>query len=161
MEELRVRLTTINANAQPLPLPRPTYSGDDVTVTKTLANVFDTKQMSSFSRNNQYMSHVNVRKQKENFSNMIASPFNSERNYPSWESLVRGNNDMIDMLYDKVDNMLASKNKPGVVDANKPIVFSYFHKGKVTAIDADGFRFYTLTLDNTAFMSHKYISRPL
>ena len=128
-----------------------------------------------------------MRTQHENFTHMIASPFNSEPQYDNWESVIRGSNDMMGMLYDKVGNMLAPRNKPNVIDTKKQIVFSYYDKGKVIVLDAQEFRFYITTLielktlpstdgsgsgtlfpispyydkDNPAFMSHKYISRAL
>ena len=98
MELLRVRLTTIdnNADAQTRPSPRPTYFGGDPTLVKTLANVLDSKQVSNFSRNNQYLPHLNVCTQHENFVHMIASPFNSDLQYDSWESAIRGGDDMME-----------------------------------------------------------------
>ena len=83
--------------------------------------------------------------------------------------------------------MSVSNNKPDMVDTNRQIVFSYFHKGKTTSLDAQEFRHYSQTLvelktlpstdssgsgtmypifpyydkDNAAFMSHKYIPRSL
>ena len=68
MEELRVRLTSINsnANAQPLPSSRPTYSGEEPSVAKTLSNIYDPKHVSSFARDDQYISHTSVCAQKEN-----------------------------------------------------------------------------------------------
>ena len=71
---------------------------------------------------------------------------------------MRGNNDMMDMLSllcDKVDNMLASKNKPNVVDTKKEIVFSYFDKDKVTALDAQEFHYYSSTLIELDFAQHR------
>ena len=130
---------------------------------------------------------MNVRAQQKNFSHMIASPFNSELHFASWESAMRGNNVMMNMLYDKVNNMLVSKNTPDVVDTKKQIVFPKFCKGSVASLDAQEVRYYSLTLielktlhstdgsgsgtmfstlpyydkDNAAFMSHKYISHSI
>ena len=54
MEELRAQLMTINsnANAQPLPSSRPTYSGEEPSVAKTMTNIYDPKCVSNFARNN-------------------------------------------------------------------------------------------------------------
>ena len=40
--------------------------------------------------------------QKENFSQIIASSFNLELHEKSWESDMRGNNDMMNKLHDMV-----------------------------------------------------------
>ena len=77
-------------------------------MTNTLANIYDPKYVSNFARDNQYMPRVSVRAQQESFSHMIASPFNQELHYKSWKSAMRGNADMMNKMYDKVNNMLAS-----------------------------------------------------
>ena len=90
---------------------------------------------------------------------------------------------MMDMLYNKMDNMLASKNKPNA-GVQEQIAFSHFDKGKIIALDAQEFRYYSSTLvelktlpstdgggsgtnfpilpyydkDNPTFISHRYIS---
>ena len=78
-------------------------------MTKTLSSVYDTKHVSNYARNNIYLPHMSVDKQKENFTHMIASPFNRELHYTSWESAIRGNNNMMSRLNDTVNDMLASK----------------------------------------------------
>ena len=93
---------------------------------KTLVKILDPKQVSNFSRYNQYLHHLNVRAQHENFNHMIASPFNSEPHFGSWGgSTTRGSNDMMNTLNDKVGKILAPKNKANVVDTKKQIMFSY------------------------------------
>ena len=130
---------------------------------------------------------MSVRAQKENFSQMIASPFNLELHYKSWESAMRGNNVTMNKLHDTLNDMLAAKNKPDTVDTNREIVFSVFHDGKATSLNAQEFRFYSQTLidlktlpsidrsgpdsahpilpyynkDDAAFMPHKYIPHTL
>ena len=92
MEELRARLTGVNSNAgaQPLPSSRLTYSGEEPSVVKTLSNIYDPKHVSNFARNNVYLLHMSVCAQIENFSPMIASPFNLELHHKSWESAMQG-----------------------------------------------------------------------
>ena len=72
---------------------------------------------------------------------MIASPFNLKLHHNSWESAMRGNNDMMDKFHDTVNDILAAK-KLDTVDTNRPIVFSFFHDGKATSLNAQEFRFY-------------------
>ena len=154
---------------------------------KTLANIYDPNHVSNFARNNQYMPHVSVCAQKEIFSQTIASPSNQEPHHKSWESAIRGNDDMMNKLHDTVNDMLASKNKPDTADTNKPIVFSFFHTGKITSLDAQELRHYSQTMielktlpstdgsglgtkypilqyynkDGAVFMPRKYILRAL
>ena len=54
--------------------------------------------------------------------------FNLELHHKSWESVMRGNDDMMNKLYGTVNDMFSSKNKPDTVD------------GKVTTLDAQEFR---------------------
>ena len=79
-------IVTHNADAQTRSSSHPIYSGDNVTVARTLANVFDPKQVSTFTRTNQYESHLSAPTQHKNFVNMIASPSSSALHADSWES---------------------------------------------------------------------------
>ena len=180
MDELRVRLTTIdhNADAQTRSSPHPTYPGDYV-IFNAFENVLNPKQVSTYTRNNEYVPHMSVPTQYQNFVNMIASPFSTELHAGSWESAMRGGNDMMHVLYDKVDNMLVSEIKPVVVEAKKNIMFSYYFKSNVVELNAQEFHFYTsrqwpattganraqsipyYDKDNPVFMPHMYISRAL
>ena len=98
---------------------------------------------------------------------------------------MRGSDDMMNKLHDTVNDMLAPKIKSDMVGTNRQIVFSFFHNGKVTSLNAQEFRFYSQTLidletlpstdgsrsgavypiipyynkDDAAFMPHKYIPR--
>ena len=100
---------------------------------------------------------------------------------------MQGDDNMMNKLYDMVNDMLAPENKPDMVDTKRQIVFSYYHKGKVTSLGAQEFHHYSQTLielktlpitdgsgsgamypilpyynkDNAAFMPHKYIPRAL
>ena len=120
-------------------------------------------------------------KQKEDFSHMIASTYNQELHYTSWESVIRGNDLMMTELNNTANEMLVSKAKSGMVDPTRQIVFSFFHEGKTSTLGAKEFRFYNQTLldlkllpstdgsgsgvkyhvlpcynkDNPAFMPHK------
>ena len=152
MEELRARMAEMvsNADAQPPQPPlssRPTYSANEPPATKTLSSVYDSKHVSNYARNNVYLPNMSVGKQKENFSHMIASPFNRELHYLSWESAIRGNDDMMTRLNNTVNEMLVSKVKCGTVNSTRQIVFSFFHEGKTSALDAKEFRFLQPYLD--------------